>query len=78
MVLSPKRCTFRGRVESELDSVSDRDKEWRENGRGEEARDGVGVVDDKEARDGVGVVDDEESEDDLSGITSGYPVSMKG
>jgi hypothetical protein len=45
-----------------------------ENGRGEEARDGMGVINDKEARDGVGVVDDKEPEDDLLGITTGYPI----
>jgi hypothetical protein len=48
-----------------LDSVSDRDEEWRENGRGEEARDSVGVV------------DDEEPEGHLPGITSRYPASVK-
>lgn len=63
--LSPEVVYLPRPSRGELDSVSDEDEEWRENGRGEDARDGVGVV------------DDEESEDDLPGITSGYPVSVK-
>jgi hypothetical protein len=62
---SPEEVYLPRPSRGELDSVSDRDEEWRENSRG------------KEARDGVGVVDDEEPEYDLPGITSGYPASVK-
>lgn len=49
----------------ELDSVSDGDDECRENGVGEEERDGVGVP------------ESEESEDNLPDITTGYLVSVR-